>query len=293
MNQSSPAKNGRTTDLSLGQLVTLASVLEVTAPKPGNVHRGADFEDATFIDFLASAVAVGPRVAEVAETGVGGTVLAAVKATRAVTSTNTNLGTLLLLVPLAAVPSNVALLDGIEAVLDGLTTLDTGLVYEAIRAAQPGGLGDAEEFDAKDKAPQIDLRAAMRVAESWDLVARQYVNGFEQVFEAWDWIEAARLRTGGWTGAIVHAHLQLMAAYPDSLIARKCGATTAEESASRARAALTAGEPGDAAYLQGLADLDFWLRADHHSRNPGTSADLIAAALFVGLREGTLKQPFG
>ena len=35
-----------------------------------------------------------------------------------------------------------------------------------------------------------------------------------------------------------------------------------------------------------LADFDFWLRSDGHRRNPGTTADLIAAALFAGLRDG-------
>jgi triphosphoribosyl-dephospho-CoA synthetase len=32
-------------------------------------------------------------------------------------------------------------------------------------------------------------------------------------------------------------------------------------------------------------DLDKFLRADNHARNPGTTADLVAAGLFVALRE--------
>ena len=34
-----------------------------------------------------------------------------------------------------------------------------------------------------------------------------------------------------------------------------------------------------------LARFDRWLRADGHRRNPGTTADLIAACLFVCLRD--------
>ena len=65
--------------LSIGQCATLACLLEVTAPKPGNVHRGADFEDVTFVDFVASAVAIGPAMEHAVRSGVGAAVLDAVE----------------------------------------------------------------------------------------------------------------------------------------------------------------------------------------------------------------------
>jgi triphosphoribosyl-dephospho-CoA synthase len=86
--------------------------------------------------------------------------------------------------------------------------------------------------------------------------------------------------------SIVHAHVRQLAKTPDSLIARKCGVEIARESADRAAAVLASGAPGDAAYQSALATFDAWLRADGHRRNPGTTADLIAAGLFVLLREG-------
>ncbi len=76
-----------------------------------------------------------------------------------------------------------------------------------------------------------------------------------------------------------------MAHYPDSLIARKCGPDVAAEAAARAAKVLQAGPPPAAAYQQAVADLDFWLRSDGHRRNPGTTADLIAAGLFALLRD--------
>jgi len=87
--------------LSIGRIATLACVLEVTAPKPGNVHRGADFEDVTFSDFLVSAVAVG-EVFDRPGLSVGQYVLQAVQQTEAFVGTNTNLGIALLLSPLVA-----------------------------------------------------------------------------------------------------------------------------------------------------------------------------------------------
>jgi triphosphoribosyl-dephospho-CoA synthase len=79
-----------------------------------------------------------------------------------------------------------------------------------------------------------------------------------------------------------------MAAYPDTLIARKRGPAEAEESARRARAVLAAGWPAAPARAA-LAALDRWLRAVGHQRNPGTTADLVTACLFAALRDGTMQ----
>ena len=68
------------------------------------------------------------------------------------------------------------------------------------------------------------------------------------------------------------------------MIVRKCGADVAKEAGRRAQRALEAADDEDA-YLAALADLDFWLRSDGHRRNPGTTADLLAAALFVLIRQ--------
>jgi triphosphoribosyl-dephospho-CoA synthase len=271
--------------LSLAQAATMACILEATAPKPGNVHRSADFEDVTFVDFLTSAVAIGPAISRATEKGVGATVLAAIQATRGVTATNTNLGTVLLLAPLAAVAESVSLRDGVVGVLDRLTADDTRLVYEAIRLAQPGGLGRVANMDVTDQPPS-DLREAMAAAADRDLVARQYVNGFQTVLdEVVPWLLEGVRAEWSLTDAILHTQLRILSQYPDSLIQRKCGLPVAQQASERAQWALDCGQPGEPGFEQALSDLDFWLRSDHHRRNPGTTADLIAAGLFVGLRE--------
>src|SRR4051795_2363704 len=79
----------------------LACVLEASAEKPGNITPSHDFEDTAYEDMLRSAIALGPEIGRAGERGVGETVLAAVRATRAVAGANTNLGIALLLAPLA------------------------------------------------------------------------------------------------------------------------------------------------------------------------------------------------
>lgn len=277
--------------LSIGQCATLACLMEVTAAKPGNVHRTADFEDVSLFEFAAAATAIGPIMDGAPIRSVGETVLAAVRATAVLVASNTNLGTILLLAPLAKASAPGELRPQVARVLSELTPDDARLVYEAIGQAAAGGLGRVDEGDVMGPAPD-DLLAAMRLAADRDLVARQYANGFTEVLER----VAPLLRDGieqGWSPAdtIVRAHVTLMAELPDSLIARKCGADVARESAAYAQQVLRAGLPGDENYHEALADLDFWLRSDGHRRNPGTTADLIAAGLFVVLRQGILEPP--
>jgi triphosphoribosyl-dephospho-CoA synthase len=270
----------------------LACLLEVTAPKPGNVHRGADFEGLTFLDFATSALVIGPAIARAAAGArLGLSVRDCVAATRAAVATNTNLGSVLLLVPLAMSRHTEQLRDGVKRALADLDEDDARLVYEAIRLAQPGGMGRVEEADVTGPAP-ADLLHAMRLAADRDLVARQYVNDFADVFD----IVVPALRTGieaDWplADAIVYAHLTTMARHPDSLIARKCGLPTAAQAARLAEQVLQAGRPGDEAYHEAASDFDFWLRADGHRRNPGTTADLVTAGLFAALRDAIIEPP--
>jgi triphosphoribosyl-dephospho-CoA synthase len=270
--------------LSTGQAATLACLLEVTARKPGNVHRFRDFDDLTYNDFLLSAAAVGPALDHAPCRRVGETVLEAIQATRQVVRTNTNLGIVLLLAPLAAVPSDQELRSGVEAVLDRLDLDDARLVYRAIRLANPGGLGRVAEQDVADE-PTLPLRQIMTLAANRDLVGRQYANGFLEVLGVGVPVLRQGLeQTGDVERAIVLCQLQLLAGLPDSLIARKCGSSVAEEASRRALAVLEQGWPccGDAP----LEAFDAWLTTDGHRRNPGTTADLVTACLFAALRDG-------
>jgi triphosphoribosyl-dephospho-CoA synthase len=296
-----------------GECAQLACVLEATARKPGNVTRFADFDDLTYLDFVLSAAAIAGVMDRAAELGVGRTVLEALTATRRLVGTNSNLGMLLLLAPLAA--ADDASEASLERALAKLTVDDSRHVFAAIRLANPGGLGDAPEQDVRGE-PTLPLREVMALAADRDSVARQFANGFRDVFEigvralvagergcvsaprtcqasesesaslarqVLGALTQPRSPANGLEATIIHCHLRFMAALPDSHIVRRCGLQVGEEAQTRA-----------ARVLQGLDsfhELDDWLRADGHRRNPGTSADLVAASLFVALRRGMINFP--
>jgi triphosphoribosyl-dephospho-CoA synthase len=274
---------------SIGHCASLACILEATARKPGNVHPQARFADVDYVDFVLTAIAVGPVMELARDLGVGRTVLDAVRRCHRLVSSNTNLGMILLLAPLAAVPAEATCEDGISDVLGRLDVDDARLVYEAIRTAKPGGLGQVSEQDVASE-PTMDLLSAMRLAAERDLVARQYANGFREVLGVGVQDLIASEESGlPWDQAVVRCHLGLMARFPDTLIARKRGQAEACESAERAAAVLDAGWPAGRHSLRLFERLDEWLRAGGHARNPGTTADLVAASLFVALREGRMK----
>ena len=275
----------------IGLHAQLACVWEATARKPGNVHRFIDFDDLSYLDFLTSAAAVAPVLGAASDHRVGHTVLEGVRRTRQAAATNSNLGIVLLLAPLAKAAAEADLRTGLQQVLADLDLEDARLVYEAIRLANPGGLGRTAKQDIKDE-PTLSLREVMTLAADRDLIARQYANGFREIMEDGGPAMLEGLaRTGSMEGAIIYAHLGLMARHPDSLIARKCGQVEAEESARQAQAVLDAGWPHTPSGRKAFADLDAWLRGEGHKRNPGTTADLIAASLFVLLNERKITLP--
>jgi triphosphoribosyl-dephospho-CoA synthase len=276
---------------TIGLYAHMACIWEATARKPGNVHRFRDFDDTGYLDFLLSAAAVAPVLADAANQSVGATVLQAIQRTRAVARANTNLGIVLLLAPLAKAEPWSDGRSGVSAVLETLSVDDAKLVYEAIVLAGAGGLGQVPEQDVHGVAT-VTLREAMALAADRDCIARQYGNGFADVFDQGaPAILAGIERTGCLERGIIHAHLRLMSLLPDTLIARKRGPSEAKESAQRAAAVLAAGWPETPAGRRGLAELDDWLREVGHQRNPGTTADLIAAGLFVLLRQMKLRLP--
>jgi triphosphoribosyl-dephospho-CoA synthase len=279
------------THLAIGLCTQLACIWEATARKAGNVHPAAAFADTAYLDFLVSAAAIAPRMERASSCRVGETILGAVQATRQVARTNTNLGIILLLAPLAAVPDGETDLQaGVRQVLHRLDHNDARLTYEAIRLAGSAGLGQVDQQDIRNE-PTLTLTEVMSLAADRDLVARQYVNGFAHVFGAVAWLLAGLEETGSLEGAIQYCQLSLLAVEPDSLIARKCGRELAAEATARACQVWDSGWPETAHGRAAFAGYDAWLREDGNRRNPGTTADLVAAGLFVALRQGDLKLP--
>jgi len=267
----------------------LACLIEASAPKPGNVSPGRHFPDASYEDFLASAAAIGAPLAGAATRPVGATVRLAVEATARWTRSNTNLGIVLLLAPLARaalVDARDDLRGAVRRVLEASTVEDARDVYTAIRLATPGGLGRVEAQDVADE-PTMTLVEVMRLAADRDSIAREYATAFELTFlTGAPALERARGDALSWDDAVVETFLSLLAAAPDTHIARRGGAAMAVEVSRQARAALAAGGVRSAAGRRAIDDMDRNLRDARHTANPGTAADLTAAAIFVVLLGG-------
>ena len=274
-------------EIGTPELVQIACVWEVSARKVGNVHPKADFVGTTLTDFLLSAVAINQAFADRCATRVGLAVWVAVEGTIQCVGQNTNLGICLLVAPLVAVSRAWPLHRGTTtAVLNRLTRDDTACVYNAIRRANPGGLGDAPEQDVREE-PTVTLLEAMKLAADRDLIARQYANGFADVFDFGTpaFLDAFE-RTGCVEAAIIESQLLWLAEYPDSLIARKNGPAVADDVRQRAAEVMKLGGIATPEGRRAGVALDKYLRSDGNKLNPGTTADLITACLFVALREG-------
>lgn len=266
----------------------LACLLEVSAPKPGNVSPGRHFHDTRYEDFLASAAAIGPALLDAADHPVGAIVRRAVEDTRRWTKSNTNLGIVLLLAPLAkaALHSGGTLRQRLSRVLATTTVQDAEEVYAAIRRAHPGGLGEAAAEDVSNP-PSVSLREAMGLAADRDAIAREYVTDFALTFDVGvPALRAALDDRQSWGDASVDAYLRLLDATPDTHIGRKLGAREAEAVSVRAREVLRAGGTRTSAGRTALAQLDAELRDPRNRRNPGATADLTCAAIFVVILEG-------
>jgi triphosphoribosyl-dephospho-CoA synthase len=278
----------------VGWAATMACLLEAAAPKPGNVHPVAAFPDLSHDDLVAAAQAIGPVLERAGDRPLGMLILDAVRQSRRVTRSNANLGMILAIAPLAAVPpaSWPPLADGnsiahlsrlAAAVLESLDAADTASIWQAIGEARPGGLGRAEQHDLAGPPP-TDILAAMRLAASHDAIAALWTVGYGEILgELVTDLTDTLATSTEWRRAIVEAFLRQLARTPDSLIRRRHGDTVAADVSARAAAVLASEATSRPA---AEAALDHSLRTPVRI-NPGTTADLVAAALYILLRSHT------
>ena len=276
--------------MSVGDRVRIAIETECSSIKAGNVHPHAGFHDLTHEHFMVAAKAIGAAIDEHVGESLGQIVWQSVKAMMASAGTNTSLGTILLMAPLAVAANRMGneecgfshtLQDQVREVLTTLVPEDSVAIYEAIRIAKPGGLGDSQSMDVRESAPDCILDA-MRTAAEWDDIALQYVSDFELVFSL-----SQRMKSGQISGEhskldeIRSLQMELLSERVDSLIARKNGLDFAKEVKKRAGEVIAAGAFGSDEYERAWQAFDLFLRDASHRGNPGTIADLIAASLFV------------
>ncbi len=268
----------------LFDLYKQACWLDVRAIKPGNVgfHSGSD--ELLVEDFLRSAEAsVEPLVTPKLE--LGERIYHAVRATHQTVGTNTNLGIILLISPLIQASlirlCEQSLEDSLRAVLEKSTVKDARHVYQAIRLAEPGGMGLKKDQDLSEE-PTVTLLNTMKIAASWDRIADQYSNNFYDIFHFGVPRYAALLKR--WQDerwATTGLFLSYLAQFPDSLIERKYGMLKAREISDMItpleKELCRSDTPGR--YEAQLLKIDGHLKRDRI--NPGTTADLTVASIFA------------
>jgi triphosphoribosyl-dephospho-CoA synthase len=275
--------------LDVAALVERACVLEATAPKPGNVSPGRPFEDLRYEDFVASAHAIRPVFENAGARPIGQTVRLAVEATLGHAPSNTNLGIVLLLAPLARAAEKWGrgslpdLQSATREVLAETTVDDARQVYAAIRLASPGGLGRVDSQDVASD-PTMTLLEVMRLAAHYDSVASEYATAFNLTFSAGAPALSRARRDGlNWDDAIVETFLTLLARAADTHIVRRAGIAAGDDVSQRARDVLDKGGVRSLKGRRAMDDMDRSLRDARHTLNPGTTADLTTAAIFVEL----------
>jgi triphosphoribosyl-dephospho-CoA synthase len=253
---------------------------ELAALKPGNVHIHAAGHGMTVEDFRRSAAAAAAPLCR-RGSAVGKRIDAAVDASWRAVAQNTNLGIILLAAPLlaAAERRGGTLQDRVRRTLADLTVEDARDAFAAIARANPGGLGRAAEQDVA-APPTVTLLEAMRLAAERDLIARQYADGYAEVFA----IGVSGIRRDKQHGLradciTTRAYLTFLAEFPDSHLARKFGIGVAEAVRSEAAAFLRSLPADPDAAMAPLLDFDQSLKA--RGLNPGTSADLTVASLLA------------
>ena len=261
-------------------------MLEVSAPKPGNITPGHDFADTTYADMVRSALALGPAFiapARRAARGVG----AADRGRRAARPRESPMPTRIWgscscsrrwCGPRRPGEPDESLRSATERTLGQLDVDDAAAAFAAIVQAHPGGLGEAPEHDVRAPA-RVSLREAMAAAAHRDSIASEYATGYAIVFDTGLPLLTDALAGGARTlDAIVSLHVGLLASHPDTLIERKAGAAAAQ--------AVTAAAREVRAGTRTLEEFDASLRGPDHRLNPGTTADLVAATLLVALLTG-------
>ncbi|MHC1592564.1 MAG: triphosphoribosyl-dephospho-CoA synthase [Methermicoccaceae archaeon] len=290
---------------TVAQCAQLAMLLEVsTTPKPGNVDRSHNFEDTSFEHFLASAVGALPALIKASSSGfgIGGLIRDVVaESMRWHRGGNTHFGTFLLLVPLCMAagmhteqlftPSLTPYLKSTVSQLVRATTVNDSLEFlEAFHMANVR-VKDVNELDIKQhntaqeiERRQITLFELMEMSARYDLVAREWVCGFEESFEGARMIRELEKRHTI-NDAIMLVFINELAQMPDSFVATKFGGEVADDVCNRARSLQShIRAVGIHEAMDRVNEFDDELISAHI--NPGSTADIVGAALFIALLEG-------
>ncbi len=259
--------------MKISEASEMASIIEASTFKPGNVHVGKK----GFLDFVVSAVVLRGTLERICEQDIhlGQFIREAVVDRKKYVCENTNLGIILLHVPIAvaAAQDTGTLKSNLDRIINATTTEDAVECGEALKISG-AFLGKPEKgpdlrFDTGLKEIEMDgvtLLDLFSVSSAWDMIASEWVHGFEITFSGAEWL----LRGG----SILNLYMEILSSYPDSLVLRRFGERKALEVMEKAKELKGAS----------LDDLRKWDNDLYREGvNPGTAADLVASSLFAAL----------
>ena len=279
----------------IAKMAQIASALEVSRyPKPGNVHRTRDFDDMEFEDFVISGIVIGDTIREactdvdVENPQLGKYILQAVAETDRWIKNNTNLGIVMMTTPIAVAAAISDSFDDIREnikLVMGNTSVDDACdLYDAIIIADAGGMGDQDEYDVASDNAKNELRQnnqtmydVLKISAPWDMLAREMTGDMPAVFEI-GYPKYHELRQSkSQNDACVLTFLTILSHVPDTLISRKYGSDEAMKISLMTRDLLNIKDEPD--FKDRLKEFDDYLFKNKY--NPGTTADLTAASIFV------------
>ncbi|MDR0911318.1 MAG: triphosphoribosyl-dephospho-CoA synthase [Methanobrevibacter sp.] len=289
----------------IAKIAQIASVLEVSAyPKPGNVHRTRDFHDMVFEDFLISGIVIGDIIKSAAINGlkindsksycdanIGEYILNGVKETDNWIKNNTNLGIVMMLVPIAisaVISNNMAeIQENIGNLMDNTSVKDAMDLYDAINIADAGGMGEQSDFDVNSQNAKEELLEnnqtmfdVLAISSEWDSLAYELTNKMPISFD----LGFTNLKDFRNSYSInlstVLTFLTILSNVPDTLISRKYGDEKAEEVSEMASELIGGYNNYESdEFLNDLKSFDDYLF--ENKLNPGTTADLTASSLML------------
>lgn len=298
----------------IARCIQLAMVMEVSAyPKPGNVDRNHDYEDTRFEHFLASAVSIHPVMENAAKskTGVGSLIHSAVReSAKWQNGGNTHFGAFILLIPLAMAAGDILhkkheftieeLVSCAHDIVKKTNVQDAIEFYRSFETAKVR-VNPVDEFDLQDSSSlgsldeeNTTLYDLMEISRSYDLIADEWVSGFKRCANCGETIINFMGSTNKFgepkldvNDVVVYAFLKILSENRDTFIQTKFDETTADYVSGRARDILLEFKPQRSGFdAVRLAVEEFDDELLSKGINPGSTADIVIAGLFIALLGG-------
>lgn len=279
----------------IAKIAQIASALEVSGyPKPGNVHRTRNYDDMVFEEFIISGIVIGDTIRKATKNvniknpSLGKYILDAVKETDKWIKNNTNLGIVMMTIPIACATAISNNFDEIRfnvvKLMKSTSVEDACDLYDAINIANAGGMGNQDEYDVANESAKEELRAnkqtmwdVLKISTPWDRLASELTSDMPVVFEIGFPTYHNLKKEVSLNDACVLTFLKILSEVPDTLISRKYGDRKANEISNKAKDLLKFKNNNE--FKNKLKEFDDYLYKNKF--NPGTTADLTAASIFV------------